>query len=32
MILTNLDISASVEEYVVALDIAMNDVLAMQMG
>lgn len=32
MILTNFNVSASVEEYVVALNIAMNDVLAMQMG
>lgn len=32
MILTNFNISASVEEYVVALDIAMDNVLAMQMG
>lgn len=32
MILTNFNISAGVEEYVVALDIAMNNVLAMQMG
>lgn len=32
MILTNFNISAGIEEYVVALDIAMNNVLAMQMG
>lgn len=32
MVLTNLNISASVEEYIVALNIAMNNVLAMQMG
>lgn len=32
IILTNFDISAGVEEYVVALNIAMNNILAMQMG
>ena len=29
---TNLDISASVEEYIIGFDVAMNDVLAVEMS